>query len=77
MLSLSLATMKGIWVFVHSARYFFPDLSKFGVFRQILIKAPNTKFHGNPSKVAALMHADRWTDMTKLLGFVLYVWQRA
>jgi len=47
---------------------FFPILSKFGFFRQILIKTPNTKFHGNPSKVAALIQVDRWTDMTKIIG---------
>jgi hypothetical protein len=39
-------------------------------FQQILIKAPNTKFHGNPSKVAALIHEDRWTDMPKLICFL-------
>ena len=46
---------------------FFPIFSKFGFFRQILIKTPNKKFHGNPPKVATLMHVDRWTDMTKII----------
>jgi hypothetical protein len=26
------------------------------------------KFHENPSDGAALMHADRWTDMPKVTG---------
>jgi len=51
----------------------FPIFSKFGFFRQILIPpTPNTKFRRNPSKVAALIHVDRWTDMTKIKGSYVY-----
>ena len=47
---------------------FFAILTKFDTARQISIKVPSLKFHGNPSRGAALIHADRRTDMRKLIG---------
>jgi hypothetical protein len=51
------------------ARYFCPVVTEFGVSRQICIKVPNIKCHGNPSSGS---HADTWpdrrTDMARLIG---------
>jgi hypothetical protein len=53
---------KRIWVFIQSANYCCPSLTKFGIFMQMLVKVPNAKFHENPSSVVLeFLHADRQT----------------
>jgi hypothetical protein len=47
---------------------YLPDFNKFGVSRQTFIKLPSIKFHGNCPVRAALIHVDRWMDMTKIIG---------
>jgi hypothetical protein len=52
-----------------SARTFSPNLNKFGIPRQIFMKVPNTKFHGNQSSGSRADTCGRWqTDMTKVMG---------
>ena len=43
-------------------------LTKFGISRQTFIKVSTTKFHGNPSSGSRAAHADRRTDVTKIMG---------
>ena len=35
-------------IFIQNARYLYPISIKFGISRQIFIKVPNIRFHGNP-----------------------------
>jgi hypothetical protein len=42
---------KRISVFIQSANYCCPGVTKFGIFMQMLVKLPNAKFHENSSSV--------------------------
>jgi hypothetical protein len=48
-------------------RYFLPILMKFGVSRQIFIKVPKIKFHGNPSSENCADTCGKPTDVIKVI----------
>jgi len=59
---MSLVMTKRAYVGTCIGRYFCAISDKFGVSRQISIKAPNIMFQGKPFRVGvALIHADRRT----------------
>ena len=54
-------------VFMWNTRYSFRILIEFDFFRQIFEKITNTQFHQIRLVGAELFHADRQTDMAKLI----------
>ena len=65
-----------ISVFMQSARYCCPILTKSGIFRHIFAEVPNIKFHEyspSGSRADNCAEIDRRTDMTKLIGAFPYL----
>jgi hypothetical protein len=64
---MSPATIKRTLVFMWSARYFSPIITKFATASHIFNEVDNTKSYVNRPAGGTLTHADRRTDMTRVI----------
>jgi hypothetical protein len=59
------------YIYRNACRSSMSDFNLNGMCQQILVELPSMKFHEIHSMILDLLHANRWTDIAKLIGTYL------